>query len=56
MLMKIFSGVLIICFIAGTALATNIEYTLDGDWIYEAEYSDTLSLSEDPSGGITADI
>lgn len=56
MLMKIFSGVLLICFIAGSALATNIEYTLDGDWIYEEGYPGTLSLSDHPSGGITAAI
>jgi hypothetical protein len=57
MFMKIFSGVIIICFIAGSALATTyIEYTLDGDWIYEEDYPGTLSLSENPSGGITAAI
>lgn len=57
MFMKIFLGVLIICFIAGSALAnTYIEYTLDGDWIYEQEYVGTLSLSDNPSDGITATI
>jgi hypothetical protein len=55
--MKIIIGVLIIFFIAGSALAyTSIEYTLDGDWVYEEGYPGTLNLSENPSGGIIATI
>ena len=57
MFMKIFSSVLLICFIAGSALAdTNIEYTLVGDWIYEEETPGTLLLSTNPLGGITTTI
>lgn len=57
MFIKIFSGVLMVCFLAGSAIAnTYIEYTLDGDWIYEEDYPGTLLLSENPSGGITATI
>jgi hypothetical protein len=57
MFKKIFSVVLIIFFIAGSALAnTYIEYTLDGDWIYDEEGEGTLTLSDNPSGGITATI
>jgi hypothetical protein len=55
--MKIFSSVVLLCFLAGSALAdTSIEYTLDGDWIYEEENTGTLLLSENPFGGITATI
>ena len=57
MFMKIFSSVLLICFIAGSALAdTYVEYTLDDEWIYEEETPGTLLLSKNPLGGITTTI
>ena len=58
MFMKMFLGLLIICSSAVSSSADTyfIEYTLDGDWIYEQEYAGTLSLSDNPSGGITATI
>jgi len=57
MFMKMFLGVLIICSLVVPASAdTVIEYTLDGDWIYEQKYVGTLSLTDNPSGGITANI
>jgi hypothetical protein len=33
---------------------TVIPYSLDSGWIYEADYPETLELSEDPAGGIIA--
>ena len=58
MFMKMFLGVLIICSLVASASADTyfIEYTLDDDWIYKQEYVGTLSLSDNPSGGITATI
>ena len=57
MFMKMFLGVLIICSLVVPASAdTFIEYKLDGDWIYEEGYPGTLSLTDNPSGGITANI
>lgn len=57
MFMKMFLGVLIICSLVVPASAdTFIEYTLDGAWIYEQEYAGTLSLTDNPSGGIIANI
>ncbi|MBU1056065.1 MAG: hypothetical protein KKC46_19905 [Proteobacteria bacterium] len=50
-------GILTIIFFAGHAAAsTTIEYELGGGWTYEEEYPGTLTLTDNPSGGITANI
>ena len=57
MFKRIFFGVLINCCVAISASAdTFIEYTLDGDWIYYADYPETLSQTDNPAGGITVSI
>ena len=57
MFMKMFLGVLIICSLVVPASAdTFIEYTIDGDWTYNEGYAGTLALTDNPSGGIIANI
>ncbi|MBU1056544.1 MAG: VPLPA-CTERM sorting domain-containing protein [Proteobacteria bacterium] len=43
-------------FIGAASANTVIDYTLSDGWTYESKYPATLSLSNHPSGGITANI
>lgn len=55
-IMKIVMSMLMMCsLMVSTSTATTIEYALDGGWTYE-QYSNTLLLSDNPLGGVTATI
>jgi hypothetical protein len=57
MFTRLLLGVLAICFFVGSAAAnTLINYSLSGNWTYESDSPGTLSLSDNPAGGITVDI
>ena len=56
MTMKIVMSMLMMCsLMVSTSPAATIEYALGGGWTYE-QYSDTLLLSDNPLGGVSATI
>lgn len=59
MFARVITSVLFICYLAVPALAdTTIEYTTTNGWTYEEEegVSGTLTVTDNPSGGVTVSI
>ena len=48
----------VICVFVGSTVVADpvIPYELNSGWTYEADYPDTLELTENPAGGIIASI